>query len=617
MGKGYTIKMWRRCFYMLLAMIILGFGTIIFRLVKLQIVDGAELHRKAIAQQLKDTTLSAKRGTIYDRNLKPLAESATVWTVVLEPAYLKEENLKNLVVDGLSRILGISKDELYEKTQENSYYTVVARKIESDKKDEILKFKKEHKIDNGIRLIEDYKRYYPYGSFASFVIGVTGADSQGLFGLEKYYDDELTGDAGRLVTAKNAYGTDMPFDYEQRIDARNGYNLILSIDEVVQHFMEKALEEGIVQNKVLNRAAAIMIDVKTGDILGLAVKEDFDLNSPFEIVNPKAKDEIAKLPEDQKSKAKNEALEHQWRNKAICDTYFPGSVFKMITLAMGFEENLVNEQTQYNCTQSIIPGPGIKPIHCWKHGGHGLQNYEQAMCNSCNPAFISLGMQIGKERFKKYYDAFGFNKKTEIDLPGESNSVFFPEWTDTDLAVASMGQNFGITPIQMITAAAAIANGGNVIKPHIVKKILDDNGNIIKSNDVTVLRQAISSDTSKRVSRILNINANIGTGESGYVPGFRVCGKTGTTEKIGVKPISGRDKDYIASYCGFAPLEDPQYALLVFFDTPSGEAYGGAQVAGPVFQKIMASALPYLGVERRYTEKEMEDMAKKASSNTG
>ncbi len=618
MGKGYTIKMWRRCFYMLVAMIILGFGTIIFRLVKLQIVDGAELHRRAIAQQLKDTTLSAKRGTIYDRNMKPLAESATVWTVVLEPAYLKDEDSKNLVADGLSHILDISRDELYEKAQENSYYTIVKRKIEIDKRDEILKFKKDNKIDNGIRLIEDYKRYYPYGSFASSVIGVTGADSQGLFGLEKYYDKELTGDAGRLVTAKNAYGTDMPFDYEQRIEARNGYNLVLSIDEVVQHFMEKGLEEGIAQHKVLRRAAAIMMDVKTGDILGLAVKGDFDLNSPFEIVDPKVKEEIAKLPNDQKAKARSEALESQWRNKAISDTYFPGSVFKMITLAMGFEENLISEQTQYNCSGAIVPGPGIKPIHCWKGEGHGQQNYEQAMCNSCNPAFISLGMLVGKNKFKNYYNAFGFDKKTGIDLPGEADSMFFPEWTDTDLAVASMGQNFGITPIQMITAAAAIANGGNVIKPHIVKQIVDDNGNIIKSNDATVIRKAVSSDTAKRVSRIMNINALKGTGESGYVPGFRICGKTGTTEKIGVKPISGRDKDHIASYCGFAPLEDPQYALLVFFDTPSaGEFYGGAQVAGPVFQKIMASALPYLGVERRYTEKEMEDMEKASANNAG
>lgn len=617
MRKGYTIKMWRRCLYMLIAMIVGGFGTIVCRLVKLQIIDGADLYRRAVAQQLKDTTLSAKRGTIYDRNMKPLAESATVWTVVLEPACLKEESTKKMISDGLATILDISRDEIYEKTQEKSYYTILKRKIEIDKRDEVLKFKKENKIDTGIRLIEDYKRYYPYGSFASSVIGVTGADSQGLCGLENYYNDELTGDAGRLVTAKNAYGTDMPFDYEQRIEARNGYNLVLSIDEVVQHFMEKGLEEGIEKYKVLNRAAAIMMDVKTGDILGLAVKGDFDLNSPFEISDPKVKDEIAKLPADQQDKAKSEARELQWRNKAISDIYYPGSVFKMVMLAMGFEENLISEQTQYNCTGAIVPGLGIKPIHCWAPHPHGLQNYEQAMCNSCNPAFISLGLQAGKNRFKKYYDAFGFDKKTAIDLPGEANSIFFPEWTDTDLAVASIGQNFGVTPIQMITAATAIANGGNLIKPHIVKQIVDDNGNVIKSNDTTVLRQVVSYETAKRVSRILNKNANLGTAESGHVPGFRVCGKTGTTEKIGSKAISGRDKDYIASYCGFAPVEDPQYALLVFFDTPSGQYTGGGTVAGPIFQKIMSSALPYLGVEKRYTEQEMADMAKNASITVG
>lgn len=607
---GYTVRMWRRSLVVLLAMVVLGFGTSVYRLVKLQLIDGEELHQRAISQQLKDTKLHAKRGTIYDCNMKPLAESATVWTVVLEPAYLKEDKIRAEVADGLSGILGIDRDELYEKTKEKSYYTIIKRKVELDVRDQVLKFKKEHNLDSGIRLIEDYKRYYPYGSFASSVIGVTGSDSQGLFGLENFYDKILTGEAGRLVTAKNALGTELPFDYEQRIDARNGYSLVLSIDEIIQHTLEKSLEEGIIKHKVANRAVAIMMDVKTGEILGMAVKGDFDLNSPFEIIDPKARQEIESLPEEERAKARSEALEAQWRNKAVSDIYYPGSVFKMITLSMGFEEGIVSEDTHFNCTGSIVPIQGARPISCWRSGGHGDQTYIQALCNSCNPAFIALGQKLGTDTFYKYFSAFGLTKKTGIDLPGESEGLFFSRdgsMSATDLAVASMGQNFSITPIQMITAAAAVANGGKLVQPHIVKQVIDDDGNIIKSNEAMVRKQVISESTSKRVSQILFENATIGTGKNGYVPGFRVCGKTGTSEKVGCKSISG-GMDHIASYCGFAPVEDPQVALLVYYDTPLGDVHSGAFVAAPSFASIMGDVLPYLGVERKYTDKEMSEL---------
>lgn len=611
MSKGTTIRMWRRSLTVLIGLIFIGFGVIACRLFKLQIVDGADLKQRALDQQLKDTMISAKRGTIYDCNMKPLAQSATVWSVVFEPAYLKDEDDKKTIVEGLSSILDIDKDELYKKANQHSYYTVIKRKIESDIKDKIIQFQKDKNINNGIRLIEDYKRYYPYGSFASPVIGFTGADNQGLTGLETYYDKYLTGEPGRLVTARNAIGTDMPFDYEQRIEAQNGYNLILYLDEVIQHFLEKNLQEGVINNKVMNRAAAIMMDVNTGAILGMAVKGDFDLNDPFTIVDEETRKNIDALPEEEKSKARGEALQKQWRNKAISDTYIPGSVFKIITASMGFEEGVVTEETPFYCSGSIVPFKNAHPIHCHERSGHGAQTFVEALCHSCNPAFVQLAQMLGVERFYKYYSSFGFTKKTGIDLPGETNGIFFStdgSMAPMDLAVSGFGQNFSITPIQMITAVASVANGGNLVSPHVVKQIVDDNGNIIKSASVDVKRQVISKQTSDRMRKILQKNAIDGSGKNGYVAGYRIAGKTGTSEKKGSDANLNGNKDYVSSYCGFAPADNPQIALLVLYDTPRGGDYYGSLVAAPTFARVMEEVLPYLGVERKYTEKEIENI---------
>ena len=608
MTKGTTVRMWRRSLIVLVGLV--GcFGIMIFRLVYLQIATGEALQQKAVDQQLKDTIINAQRGTIYDCNMKPLAQSATVWTVVLEPAYLETDEEKELVASGLSEILGIDKEDILKKASKKSYYTIVKRKIENDIKEKIIKFKADNKIDNGIRLVEDYKRYYPFGDFASSVIGFTGSDSQGLAGIEAYYNKELTGEPGKLVTAKNATGTDMPFNYEQLIPATNGYNLVLTIDEVIQHYLEKSLEEGIVNNNVKNRAAAVVMDVNTGAILGMAVKEGFDLNDPFTIVNKEAADAIAALPEDQQSAAKSEALNKQWRNKAVSDTYYPGSVFKMFTAAMGFEENVVSEETMFTCTGAYKPFEGAQAIHCHYRAGHGSINFVQAMCKSCNPAFIMLGQRIGADNFYKYYQAFGFSEKTGIDLPGEMSDIFFSEFGDAapmNLAVASFGQNFSVTPIQMVTAMSAIANGGNLVQPHVVSKITDDEGNIVKSFEVNVKRGVISKRTSERVCAMLHDNATNGSGRNGYVEGYRVAGKTGTSEKIGTS--SGEGMDYIASYGGFAPADNPKVAMLVFFDTPKGDAYYGSVVAAPAFAQVMKGILPYLGVEKQYTEEEAEKL---------
>lgn len=609
MAKGTTVKMWRRTLIVLIVMVALGFGLIVVSLIRLQLVDGAELQKAAVDQQLRDTTISAQRGTIYDRNMKPLAQSATVWKVVLAPAYIDkdDETLRRKLSTGLADILGLDAEDIYKRTEGTSYYDVLKTKVETDVKDRLVQFIEENDLGNTIQLQEDYKRYYPFGSFASTILGFTGTDGQGLAGLEAYYDEYLSGTAGRLVTAKNAVGTDMPFQYEQKVEAQDGYNLVLTIDEVVQHYLEQALEEGVENNKVENRATGIVMNVKTGEIVAMAVKGDYDPNNPFVIADEEERARIAELSEEEQQEATSAALQAQWRNKAVSDTYYPGSVFKMVTLSMALEENVATEETTFTCTGSYVPVQGERAINCHNTSGHGTQTLVQGTMNSCNPFFIYLGQLLGTETFFDYFEAFGFTQKTGIDLPGEASTKGLYHDRDMslmDLAVESFGQNFSITPIQMITACAAIANGGYLVQPHVVSQIVDNDGNIIKTADTTVKRQVISEETSKRVSKILQENATSGTAKNGYVAGYRIAGKTGTSEKVGADGKVGSDNKYIASYCGFAPADDPQYAVLVFFDEPTGDSYYGGAVAGPVFAKIMEEILPYLNVETKYTEDE-------------
>ena len=618
MSKGTTVRMRRRSLVVLVFLVFFGFSALTLRLITLQLLQGELLQKMASEQQLADTKISAMRGSIYDRNMKPLAQSATVWTVVLEPAYINSDEKKEIICNGLSEILDTPVEKLRELSKKNSCYTVIKRKVDSETKNKIVEFKSKHKIGSGIRLIEDFKRFYPYGKFAAPLIGFTGADSQGLAGIEAFYEKILKGEPGRIVTARNAIGTEMPFDYEQVISSKPGQSLKLSIDETIQHIMEKNLEEGIINHKVKNRGAAIAMDVKTGEILGMAVKGDFDPNEPFKIADSTEEARIEALPEEEKAKEKAEALSKQWRNKAVSDTYYPGSVFKMVTASMGLEMDVVNEQSTFTCTGSIKPVEGAQTIGCHKRSGHGTQNLVEALCHSCNPAFIMLGQRIGVENFFNFYKSFGFHNKTDIDLPGESSDIFFNKdgkMNLTDLAVASMGQNFSITPIQMITAAATIANGGNLVQPHVVKEILDENGNIVKTIAPIVKRKVISEKTSRRVIDMLHKNAIDGAARNAYIPGYRIAGKTGTSEKIGLSTAG--QKDYISSFCGFAPADDPKIAMLVFFDTPKGDYYYGSAVAAPVFAKAMQDILPYMGIEKIYTEEEREKLGNKTPNTIG
>lgn len=607
----------------LVVLLLVGFGLAIGRLFYFSIIKGDELQQKAYSLQLRDTTISAKRGSIYDTNGKTLAQSATVWQVVLAPAYFKTDEQRTYVAQRLAEILDLDQNDVYEKTKEKTYYSVVKRKVETAEKDKVLKLSQElakkYNLGNVIELIEDYKRYYPYGDFASTIIGFTGMDGVGREGIEYQYDTQLTGTPGRVITAKDVHGTEMPYKYEQKIDAQDGNNITLTIDETIQHIMEKYLQQGIKQHKVQDRAVAIMMEVKTGAILGMAVEGGYDLNDPFTIADSNTQKEIDKLPNSEKEAAEVEALQKQWRNKAVADTYYPGSVFKVITSCMGWSEGVITDSSTYTCTGSYVPFEGASAIHCHNTAGHGTQTYKQALSNSCNPAFMMIGQAVGAEKFWEYYQAFGFSEKTGIDLPGEQSDIFFGDGSGKmqpmDLAVASFGQNFAITPIQMVTAISSVGNGGKLMQPYIVKEITDSDGNVVESKTPIVKRQVVSEEVTKKVIDAMEENATTGSAKNGYVAGYKVAGKTGTSEK----KIYHNDgsQEYIASFCGFAPADDPQVCLLVYFDDPVGDSYYGSAVAAPVFANIMSEVLPYLNVEAEYTEEEIAQMDTTAENYVG
>ena len=622
--------MWRKALLLTAALVFVGFGAVVISLFRWQIVRGEEMSIAALDQSLRSTTLSAMRGTIYDATGKVLAQSASVWTVVLEPAYFADyddpEGARQKVASGLAAILDMDEEEVYEKTQGSSYFVYLKRRVETSVRDEINEFLEAEGISSGVRLIEDYKRYYPYGTVASTVLGFTGTDGQGLEGLELQYDTQLRGTAGRLISSQNALGTDMPFEYEQYVEAQDGNNLVLTIDETVQSILEKYLAEGVDQFNVKNGAVAIMMDVNTGAILGLATTPTYDPNNPFTIYDEDLQAQIDALSGEEQDQAFNEAQLKQWRNKAVSDTYYPGSVFKMCTYAMGLEEGVVTEQTTYTCTGSVLVDGWDDPIHCWRHSGHGLETFRDGLCNSCNPYTIYIGQLLGGETFAKYREAFGFTESTGIDLPGEAVTLYHSAIelinTPSNLAVESFGQNFSITPLHMITAAAAIANGGYLVTPHVVDRVVDQDGNIVQTADTSYRRQVISEETSAAITDILQQNVESGSATGGYVAGYRICGKTGTSEKVDKwNEDRTQDMEYIASYCGFAPAEDPQYALLVFFDEPdddtNGGYNGGNAVAGPYFAKMMEEILPYLGVEAQYNEEEYANLDTVAPTVTG
>ena len=619
--KGPAQRLRQRTAILILLILVLGFGAAVLRLTYLTTIQSSELQESAVDLQLADTTVSAKRGTIYDANGNVLAESASVWQVVMSPVNFKNDKQRQAAAKGLSEIFDLEYNDVLDDTKQQSHYVVVKRRIESDEREKVLELidtlKKDYSCSGVIQLLDDYKRYYPKNSLASSVIGFTGSDDQGLEGIEYEYDSYLSGTPGRIITAQNARGTDMPFRYEQNVESEDGNNVYLTIDETIQSICEKYMQKGVEDNNVLNKGVCIAMDVNTGAILAMVTTDGYDLNNPYEL-SAKEKKKIKSTAKSKQAEAESAALSAMWRNKAVADTYMPGSVFKLCVASAALEENLVNEKTSFTCTGSIsVEG---ETIHCSNISGHGTQNFVEVISNSCNPAFIQIGQMLGAGKFRQYYQGFGFSDKTGIDLPGEAEDSFWKEGKmgGVDLAVASFGQNFTITPIQMITACAAVSNGGYVVQPHVVSKITDSKGNVIKTVDKKVKRQVISDDTSKKMNEYLEYNTERQGAAAGYISGYKVAGKTGTTEKRGVTKFeSSFSEDYISSFCGYAPADDPQIAMLVFFDTPDGDAYYGSQVSSPVFINIMSEVLPYLDVKTSYTDEELGYVDASAGDYTG
>lgn len=619
--KGPAQRLRQRTAILILLILVLGFGAAVLRLTYLTTIQSSELQESAVDLQLADTTVSAKRGTIYDANGNVLAESASVWQVVMSPVNFKNDKQRQAAAKGLSEIFDLEYNDVLDDTKQQSHYVVVKRRIESDEREKVLELidtlKKDYSCSGVIQLLDDYKRYYPKNSLASSVIGFTGSDDQGLEGIEYEYDSYLSGTPGRIITAQNARGTDMPFRYEQNVESEDGNNVYLTIDETIQSICEKYMQKGVEDNNVLNKGVCIAMDVNTGAILAMVTTDGYDLNNPYEL-SAKDKKKIKSTAKSKQVEAESAALSNMWRNKAVADTYMPGSVFKMCVASAALEENLVNEKTSFTCTGSILVEG--ETIHCSNISGHGTQNFVEVISNSCNPAFIQIGQMLGAGKFRQYYQGFGFSDKTGIDLPGEAEDSFWKEGKmgGVDLAVASFGQNFTITPIQMITACAAVSNGGYVVQPHVVSKITDSKGNVIKTVDKKVKRQVISDDTSKKMNEYLEYNTERQGAAAGYISGYKVAGKTGTTEKRGVTKFeSSFSEDYISSFCGYAPADDPQIAMLVFFDTPDGDAYYGSQVSSPVFINIMSEVLPYLDVKTSYTDEELGYVDASAGDYTG
>ncbi len=600
--KKKRVSMKKRIVILMRLFFIIGFTAIIYQIINVGVFQHEWLQAEAVEQQTRNTIISPQRGSIYDRNMKVVAESATVETCYLSPLTIPDEQ-KQLVAGKLSEILGVDYEKTYEQTQQTNQYAVVKKKLEKEDADAVRAFINEYDI-KGVHLAEDTKRYYPYGDFLACVLGCTGSDNQGLSGIEALYNDILTGTKGRIVTAKDAAGNELPFQYEDYEAAKSGTSLVLTIDEVIQHIAEKYLKQAVANSGAADRGVALVMDVETGELLACAIEPAFDPNKPFELAASTLA-RIEKLPEDQRSEAKAVAAQELWKNKAVTDAYYPGSVFKTFVAAMGLEEGVVTPSDTFYCKGYLDVEEWT--IHCHYRSGHGSETFVKGVLNSCNPVFMTVAQRLGSDTFYKYMEAFGFLEKTGVDLPGEAVGVFHKRenFNITELSTAGFGQNFSVTPMQMITALSAVANGGYLMQPYVVKQYLDEEGNVIKETSPTVKRQVISEDTCKTVSEILELVVTDGTGKNAYAKGFRVAGKTGTSEKIDKQNRTGLNNLRIASFGAYAPANDPKIAVLVLIDEPTRGSTAGGTIAAPVVSNIISESLTYLGVEPQYTEDEI------------
>lgn len=583
---------------------VLVFLILVIKLFSLQILRHDELEAKALDQQTRSTEVAATRGTIYDRNGNIMAISATAETVFLSPlemdrALSDKDNpvawTKDSVAQKLSEILEINKEGILKKMERtDSQYEVLKLRVEEDVADQIRTFINDEGVV-GVYMVTDAKRYYPYATLASQIIGFVGTDNYGLYGLEARYNDVLDGETGLVVSTKDPTGSDMLYGYEQYYKAQNGSDIVLTLDATVQYYVEKALSEMVTSTEAQG-ATGIVMDVETGAVLAMASSPTYDLNDPSAVYESR----LASLVKDGQLNLADAQL-RQWRNRAINDTYEPGSTFKVLTLAAALEEGVIDENTTFDCTGSIHVLDAT--IHCSNRAGHGHQTLEQTAGNSCNPAFITYGLRLGTEKFYRYMKDFGLVNGSGIDLEGEALGIFAPQETasELDLACYAFGQNFNTTPVALISAQAACINGGYLHTPYVVERVVDSEGNVLSSHDSTPVRQVVSEETSAHVRECLEYVVSDGTGRNGQVKGYRVGGKTGTADK-------GQTGDLVVSFVSFAPADDPQVIILVTMDTPSrsaGTSVSGGSMVAPVNSKIMADILPYLGIEPTYSAEEL------------
>lgn len=535
----------------------------------IQFIQGSELSAMAYKQQSLDRKINPKRGTIYDATGKnALAVSASVETVTINPVNIKAEN-KEKVAKIFSEIFEIDYETALKKVKKRSSIETIARKVEKDKTDKLRLWMKDNNIDIGINIDEDTKRYYPYNDLASHFIGFCGSDNQGLDGIEAKYEETLKGTYGKIIKVTDAKGGEIGKEGEDYIKATNGKDLILSIDMTIQAIAEKYLKQACIDNVCTDGGNIVIMKPKTGDILAMATYPAYNLNSPYEINN----EEIKNTWETLSATERNNNLQQMWRNKAIADTYEPGSTFKLITTSAALEEGITtpDKEGEFSCTGSIeIAGVRIK---CWRHyRPHGQESLRQALMNSCNPVFIGLGQRIGVEKYYSYLEKFGYLKKTGIELPGEAKGIFLAQNKvgPVELATISFGQRFEVTPLQMVTAVSAIANNGIKMKPRVVKQIVDSTTGEIKENEPVPEGRIISEQTSKDVLNMMSSVVEEGTGKNAQVKGFLVGGKTGTSED-GVNT-----NKYVTSFIGVAPISVPEVVVLVTLYNPTGE--GGHHV---------------------------------------
>lgn len=620
-------------------------AVVIYTLVcifKVSVSESKKWQSLANSQQLTSTRVSASRGTIYDTNGQVLAQSATVYTVYADCAMLWKhidakdeliedyneliadeddadkrqkytEKLKTLktseetyegLVDFLCKTLQLDRSEVTSHLEaKNSRYEIVKKEVDKTEADKIEDYLSEIDID-GVRCDPTTKRFYPQNSLAANVIGHTNYDGNGIYGIEAYYDDSLAGIDGRIVTASDKNGVEIPYKYKQSYDAQNGDSLYLNIDVNIQYYLEKALAECVDENKPAERACGIIMDPNTGEVYAMATNFSYDPNMPAEISDETTARKLAALDEDsdEYTQAKLNAWSKQWTNKAVSELYTPGSVFKVVTGSAALEEKAITLQDTFYCGTSIHVED--RDFSCWSTTDHGAQDLQHAMTNSCNPVFIQIGQRLGAKGLTKYVRAYGLTEKTGIDLPAEADSICFGEdMSLVDLAACSFGQGNSITPIQMITAYSAVINGGYLVTPQIVDKIVDSNGNVVEDKKTVVKRQVISSEVSAQMREILENVVNENTGSNAYIQGYRIGGKSGTSQKMEIGPDV-----YVSSYCAFAPADDPEIIMLLMVDDPQGEKFYGSQVAAPVCTKVLSEVLPYMGFLPEYTEEELAQL---------